>query len=224
MSLFRSNKIISENEAVAEILKNKRLEKKINIEKVAQKTGIHIKYLEALEKGDFSAMPSGVYSKNFLKEYALFLGIDYQELLDMLNDQNYFSDSESKNGFFNRQKTKKRDFLFFPKIIKNILIILIVLGCFAYLGVSLKKIITPPELFVSFPSEDITVHDTSINVVGSTDPEASITINGEVVSNNKNGDFSKNINLKNGMNIIKISAQKKYSQETVLERYVLVEP
>jgi len=92
MNIFKTNKIVQDNEIVAEILRNRRKEKNISLEKVSQEIDIHIKYLKALESGDFSAMPSGVYGKNFLKEYALFLGINYKELLEILDDKNYFSD------------------------------------------------------------------------------------------------------------------------------------
>ncbi len=224
MNIFKTNKIVQDNEIVAEILRNRRKEKNISLEKVSQEIDIHIKYLKALESGDFSAMPSGVYGKNFLKEYALFLGINYKELLEILDDKNYFSDFDNKENIFSRQRTKRKDFLFFPKIIKNILIALIVFSCFIYVGISLRKIITPPNLYISSPAENITIHENNINIIGTTDPGAIITINGEIINSNSDGDFNKNINLKNGINIIKISAKKKYSQETTLERYVLVEP
>ncbi len=80
MNQFRTNRIFLDSETVAEQLRSARQEKKLKIEDAAQKLNISRKYLEALEKGDFGKLPAGIYGKNFLREYSVFLGLDYNEL------------------------------------------------------------------------------------------------------------------------------------------------
>lgn len=61
-------------------LRKKRLNKKISLEDLSLRTKINIRYFEAIEKGDFSALPE-TYIRLFLKTYARELGFDYEELL-----------------------------------------------------------------------------------------------------------------------------------------------
>jgi hypothetical protein len=60
-------------------------------------------------------------------------------------------------------------------------------------------------------------------VVGETEAEAELKINGEMILSNNNGNFSQTINLKSGLNNIIISTKKKYSQENIIIKQVLVE-
>ena len=47
-------------------LKNTRNSKKITLKEISEYTKINIKYLEALENGDFNALPN-VYTRLFLR-------------------------------------------------------------------------------------------------------------------------------------------------------------
>ena len=62
-------------------LKNTRNSKKITLKEISEYTKINIKYLEALENGDFNILPN-VYTRLFLRSYCNFLGIDYRTTLD----------------------------------------------------------------------------------------------------------------------------------------------
>ncbi|MHB9145976.1 MAG: RodZ domain-containing protein [Symbiobacteriia bacterium] len=48
----------------------------ISIADAQTETKIRSRYLEALEQGQFSILPGGVYAKGFLKSYANYLGLD----------------------------------------------------------------------------------------------------------------------------------------------------
>ena len=74
MNLFKSNKIYLDSETVSEQLRSSRQAKKLKLSFIAKKLNINEKYLAALEKGEYKELPHGVYGKNFLREYALFLG------------------------------------------------------------------------------------------------------------------------------------------------------
>ncbi len=72
-----SNAILNE---FSDELKNIRKKKKITLEQISNRTRIDIKYLEAIESGNFSVMPD-VYIRAFLKEYAEFIGLDADETM-----------------------------------------------------------------------------------------------------------------------------------------------
>lgn len=65
----------------SEELKSTREKKKLTLDKIFNKTRIDIKYLEAIEDGNFSIMPD-VYIRAFLKEYANCIGLDENETLE----------------------------------------------------------------------------------------------------------------------------------------------
>jgi len=64
-----------------EDLKKQRNVKKITLEEISEYTKINIKYLDALENGDFSVLPN-VYSRLFLRSYCDYIGADYKKALD----------------------------------------------------------------------------------------------------------------------------------------------
>ncbi len=64
----------------AEELKKQRVKKKIALLQIKNRTRIDIKYLEAIEEGNFEVMPE-VYIRAFIREYAESIGLNPQETL-----------------------------------------------------------------------------------------------------------------------------------------------
>ena len=113
-------------------------------------------------------------------------------------------------------------FLVIPKLIRNIVIGLVVLALLGYIGYEVKKIFTPPELIIESPQEDLITTDRFIEVKGKTEKEAIVIINGREILTDKEGRFNQTIDLQNGVNNIKITAQKKHGAEQEVYRKVLV--
>jgi cytoskeletal protein RodZ len=70
--------------AIGNILRASREDHELSLEQVAAATHIRLHYLEAMEAGDFDALPSRVQMKGFLRSYAGLLGLDEKVLLEML--------------------------------------------------------------------------------------------------------------------------------------------
>ena len=66
-------------------LRERRLERGLEIAQVEADTRIRGKYLRALEEERFDVLPGGAYARAFLRDYAEELGLDGQELVDALN-------------------------------------------------------------------------------------------------------------------------------------------
>lgn len=64
------------------ILREARETKGLTLQEVQEETRINIRYLEALENGDYDRLPTPVHVRGFLRNYARFLGLDPQPLLD----------------------------------------------------------------------------------------------------------------------------------------------
>jgi len=70
--------------AIGQILQAAREDRQLTLEQVSAATHIRLHYLQAMEAGDFDALPSRVQMKGFLRSYASQLGLDENVLLDLL--------------------------------------------------------------------------------------------------------------------------------------------
>lgn len=66
---------------VGEIFRGKREEMSLSLKEVENATSIRMMYLQAIEEGQVSQFLSPVYALGFIKQYATFLGIDGERLL-----------------------------------------------------------------------------------------------------------------------------------------------
>lgn len=64
-----------------EIFKKTRLEKKLTLEEIEEKTKIKKGYLSALEEGRYQDLPSATYIQGFIKNYSRILGLKPEPLL-----------------------------------------------------------------------------------------------------------------------------------------------
>ena len=55
--------------------------KGVDLYRAERDTKIRSRYLAALERGDYKELPGAVYTKGFLRNYALYLGLDPDEIL-----------------------------------------------------------------------------------------------------------------------------------------------
>lgn len=67
-------------EQIGQLLEKKRREKGLSLKDVEQATKIRTRYLEGLEREDYSMLPDQIYARGFLKTYADFLGLDGNQL------------------------------------------------------------------------------------------------------------------------------------------------
>lgn len=222
MNLFKTSKIYLDGETASEQLRRARQEKKLKLSQISKKINIKEEYLSCLEKGEYEKLPQGVYGKNFLREYAFFLGLNYKKLAEDYDAEINISEVKNRKELFSKQIVKKRHLLAAPKIFKNILIFLIICVCFIYLGYKINKIISPPILIIGNPATDFATDKNSLLITGQTQAEAGLTINSQTILTDKNGKFSQEIRLKNGINIITITAKKKYGRGNTAIRHVLV--
>ena len=202
-------------------LKSARELRQITAETASKRLNIRLDYLIAIEEDRFERLPSGLYSKNYIKEYSKFLGLPANEIKKWLNDN--LEMVNEANDPFSQKVVRKKEFIIFPKLIKNIILILIFLACLLYLALYFKKIVFPPELIIYQPDKNLKTSENSIKIKGKTESEAELSINGESILNTNEGEFETIINLKKGVNNITITAKKKYSGEASVLRQILVE-
>jgi len=205
------------DETLGEKLRQARSLRKLKIEDAARILNIRPEYLTALEEERWDRLPAGLYGRNFLKQYARLLRLNPKDLLGQAEATAVAADP------FSQKIVRKNKFIIFPRIVRNSVIVAAVLACLLYLVGYFQKVVLPPALAISAPAQNLLSSENSITVSGRTEPEAEVRINGEIILNNHDGNFSQTINLKKGLNNIIISAKKKYSQSRTLTRQILVE-
>ena len=70
-------------QTVGDILRAEREKQGISVKDVEKATSIRALYIQAIEDGNYSIMPGEVYLKGFIRNYANFLGLQGQELVDI---------------------------------------------------------------------------------------------------------------------------------------------
>jgi cytoskeleton protein RodZ len=72
-------------QTIGQRLKIEREEQRLTLEKVFEATRIRVPYLQALEADDLSVLPSPVQARGYLRNYAEFLGLDFESILEEMH-------------------------------------------------------------------------------------------------------------------------------------------
>ncbi len=218
---FVRKPILLHEETVAEQLRRSRQARGIKLEDAAKRLNIQKRYLEALEKKHYAMLPKGVYGRNFLREYAIFLGLDPAPLVE-----HFLRESGGKpapdGDLFERQVVSRRHLLALPQLLKNAIIGVLIIACLGYLGFLLKNIFEPPFLRIDYPPDNLVTAESQLAISGQSEPETDITMNGQPVLADKQGVFKREIYLSEGLNTLTITAKKKYGRTASASRQVLV--
>ncbi|MBI4999623.1 helix-turn-helix domain-containing protein [Candidatus Gottesmanbacteria bacterium] len=207
---------------VGEILKNARQEKKLTLEGVEQATKIRKKYLLALEENTFEKLPSLTYVQGFIKNYAEFLGQDTSYILSVFRRQ---FDSLEKPKVIPPGLSEPLNEPFWrltPSKIIGIFILVLVFLFFSWLFSQYQSFVWAPKINLESPSENEIIKGEKVQVLGRTDPWATLTINGQEVKL-LDGRFSQEIAVSPGIVTINISATNKFAKKQELKRTIRVE-
>lgn len=227
MNAFAQKKIDS-IESLGEKLKNHRQEMGLTIIKVANLLNINSRYLRALEEDDYEKLPSEIYTKNIINDYAKFLRLNPISVIALFEKEKQIYNRISK---INKTKVKKKTRLnkllhifLKPQTIKYSFIALAFLLVLGYIAFSINKIFTPPELIITEPFEQsIITSEQSITIAGITEKETELTINNKQILCDENGRFELLMDLQKDLNIIKISSKKKHSNPNIVYRQIIVQ-
>lgn len=196
-----------------EILKRERHHAKLTLEEVERATRIRKKNLEAIEKNDWKQFPSKTYILGVIKSYGKFLGLDEEKL----------------SAFFRREYGKKDDLRFKRKINKHFLVpqtkkvfrlaILFIITIFIfYFGYQLKLYLSPPRLIILSPTKTIFKRESRFDLIGQTEKETIITVNGERVYLDSQNKFRITLPLTKEKNEVTIEATGANGKKTTVKK------
>jgi len=221
MVKFSKKKIVAAR-LLGEDLEIARKALNLNLKAIEKRTGIAKHYLAALENGDWELIPGEVYAKNWLKKYTIFLDLDWEEM-----NSKFKIETVKINIWPNQNKqrfgiTKKKIFLF-PKLLKNIFLVLVVFLIVSYLSWQIWSLLKPPQLVILYPEDNFVIYSREVKILGKVDSGIWVGLNNKELAVDDEGWFKVDLNLKMGLNVIKVEAKKSYGRNKVIYRRIIVE-
>lgn len=206
----------------------------LTITEASSKLGIPEKYINAIENEEFEMVPAG-YLNIYVRDYALYLGIDATKAVALLRRDNPECASEATKS---RRKLPGRNQKINYKKAENIfsnifsllglgswqfisfsLIILLALG---FLGFQYLRFNKPPKVILNDLPEVVTSQE--LYIQGKTNPEVLLKINDQATYINNDGSFSQKVLLVEGENIIFFEAESPSKQIIKFEEKVVFLP
>lgn len=217
--LFSTKKLAQSKNTLGQLLRNTRLKHKLKLKHIEQYTNIRISHITAIENNNWEELPDLTYAKNFVMTYAKFLELDLHKITNRF-------DIETKNISHHthiQSNTHSNHFQFIitPRTITifTALLITVSIGLYAYFQIN--YFVQTPQLNIIEPADYTVVAVNKVDIKGQTNPENIIYINNQLLSTDKKGNFSTPIQLKNGYNIIKVTAKNKIGKTTTSTKVVV---
>ena len=203
------------------LLHQKRLQRRLTLEEIAQELKIKSTFLGAIERGEYNKLPSPAYAQGFVRNYATYLGFSKAETT-MLFKREFDEKRAMKVLPDSMLKTKE-----FPVERRHIqqsvwifaFFLVVILG---YLFFQYREAFLPPSLHITAP---IAGSKTSqyVTVTGNADSNATVTVNGDPATVSNDGTFEKEVTLFPGSATISIEAVNRFGKTTIVQRTVDVQ-
>jgi cytoskeletal protein RodZ len=206
-----------EGPSLPERLLAARERKGVDLYRAERDTKIRAKYLGALETGDYAELPGAVYTKGFLRNYALYLGLDPEEVIRQWRRERGDTAVPPEPVLaVPRPLEAPRKGLTFSPVIVIAALLTILIGVFAvYLGLQLVRFAKPPTIAVTTPATavvEVAEDATQYTLKGTSAPNATITIteagreDPQRVSADASGRWVADVPLRRGRNEFAITA------------------
>ncbi|WP_179134043.1 helix-turn-helix domain-containing protein [Halobacillus massiliensis] len=91
-------------------LQEAREAKQLSLEEVQERTKIQKRYLQAIEKNDFSILPGKFYTRAFIREYASAVGLDPEQVMEEHKSELPSTEEEQSITYSRVQRTKNEGY------------------------------------------------------------------------------------------------------------------
>lgn len=205
-----------------QVLKEGRLRKNLSLEEIEKQTKIRFRFLKLIEEDAYAKFSNAVTAKGFIRNYALFLELNPDSVLAIFRRD--FSENERGQIVPRGMIIPLNQFAFSwnPKLTGLVVGLVFLTIFFGYLIRQFSSWISAPEIEVAYPPENIVLEKLEVDLIGKTDRDASFFVDGEIVSLNENGEFSKRLNLERGENEIVLEAVSRRGKKTRIIRKIFV--
>ncbi len=205
---------------VGNLLKEARVSKGYSLAEVEEAIKIRAKFLTAMEADDFRRLPSPSIVRGFVHNYAEFLGLNSQTILAFLRRQ---MAEVPKASFLPKGMAESMNRSLFQLTPGKFLLLLVgglVTIFLVYLGLQYRQMRLPPYLSLESPKDNIVTSEKRVEVIGKTDPDATVMVDSVSVLVRSDGRFFNTISLESGVNKITVVATSRFGKTTTLTREI----
>jgi cytoskeletal protein RodZ len=197
--------------------------KGVDLYRAERDTKIRARYLAALERGDYKELPGAVYTKGFLRNYALYLGLDPDDvLLQWRRERGDIREPEPVIVVPRPITAPRKGLTFSPAVIVAAIMTVAVAAFAVYLVMQIQRYVEPPTVAVTQPRSavvDVDEATSSYLLRGTSIPGATISIVSPswdqplLVTADASGAWRADIELRRGRNQFDISARDPATQK-----------
>jgi len=197
---------------VSELLRETREEKGLDLKEVSSSTKIKEEYLEKIEQGNFTSLPSENYALGFVKNYAKYLEIPLSTVVPLFRREYDARRSVSIIPEFRKTQSKfRRPFIFSPL---GFVMAAAVLLVGAYIFFQYSSLIFAPKLDIESPNNGDVINSNVVEVRGKTDPYATVFIDKDEIYVGIDGTFKKSVYEFSGNATITVIARNRFGKES----------
>ncbi|HEY4189224.1 MAG TPA: helix-turn-helix domain-containing protein, partial [Candidatus Limnocylindrales bacterium] len=202
--------------------------KGVDLYRAERDTKIRARYLGALERGDYKELPGAVYTKGFLRNYALYLGLDPDDVLHQWRrERGEIKEAAPAIVVPRPIATPRQGLTFSPSLVVVALLTVVILAFGAYLAIQVLRFTKPPTVSVTQPATavvDVDDTTTTYTLEGTSLPGATVSIatpgrDPLLVTAGATGAWAADVDLRRGRNQFDVSAVDpdtgKHSEETI---------
>ncbi len=175
-----ADEILASGPSLPDRLAAARERKGVDLIRAERDTKIRVRYLSALERGDYRQLPGAVYTKGFLRNYAIYLGLDPEDVLRQWRRERGDQAMPAPLIVPLRPISEPaRPLTFSPSIVVAALLTFVVVAFGVYVSVQLLRYAKPPELAVTSPRDAVISVDDSVtayHLAGTATAGATVTI------------------------------------------------
>ncbi len=213
--IWMVKKMNNSQESIAQLLRELLETHSMSAQSLAERTGVPVRFIESLVRGDFDQLPARPYIRGYLFKIADVFKIDpgilwgaYRKGVDIATSG---ADDRFPSNRFAIAKISPH----------KIVLILFVILLAVFIGFRFNDILGKPTISVDIPK---LTDQEIITVRGNVSPGDRLILNNEVIYPRDDGKFEKNVQLEPGLNTLKFNINRHLGREATEIHQVFYQP
>jgi cytoskeleton protein RodZ len=201
----------------------------VTLEQAADDTRIRLKFLQAIESGDYQSLPGNVYTKGFLRNYAEYLNLEPDEIVALYVGER--GGIEPLRTFAPMKPLVKRSFIFTPTVLVPVAVLAGIVLFVVYFYYQFTSFAVAPHVDITDPPGDAISQSPQFTLKGKANPDGRITVTVSPgldpipeVKPNADGTFSVTVPLKPGANHVEIEVLDPSGKQAKASRTIQLSP
>jgi hypothetical protein len=215
---FRTRKIAPPQKTLGDLLKCARRQRRASVRQAEEATHIRAKWLLALESDAWEQLPSEVYGRGYLFQYADYLGLSRKTVEEQYDRERCVllqrcERAREASGLSIKSSVRIPKFYITTRLISYLASATVLLVIGGYLVWQVNRFSSVPLLEIAQPVAatdgamvGVVVLTDSVTVTGHTTVGATVSINNQSIMVDGSGLFRQNLELARGENLIHITA------------------